>query len=127
MYNPLSIYILWHYKNIQGHKYAKNIFSTYTRDVNKPTERGIGIPTYFLSNPKNLVQKIDWKNSHQVVVLFFIDQHMIIEEGMYKWGSEILDVYDHCDRKNALFYPIAMDRNASNFCFKLNTSNRLNL
>jgi hypothetical protein len=128
---PLNIYVLWHPNNYQGLSYAKTIFSTFSRDVNYPLQRGIGIPTYFISDPENLMQKINCDEANQTCILFFMDEHMIIDDDdeFPKWEKEVLKVYDYCtNHKNKiLFYPIATDENASRFSTKLNVNNRLNL
>lgn len=126
---PLSIYILWHPDNYQGLLYAKTIFSTFSREVEQPLQRGIGIPTYFISDPTNLQETINWKEAEQTCVLFLMDQHMIIDEKAPQWEQEILAVYQHCNqhKSNCFFYPIAMDKNAGRFSAQLNISNRLNL
>ena len=126
---PLSIYILWHPHNHRGLQYAKTIFSTFSREVKQPLQRGIGIPTYFISNPENLMQKIHCDEAHQTCILFFMDEHMIIDDEAPKWEEEILKVHRYCakHRDSTLFYPIATDENAGRFSSKLNVDNRLNL
>lgn len=126
---PLSIYILWHPNNYQGLSYAKTIFSTFSRDVDHPLQRGISIPTYFISDPKNLIQKVSCDKANQTCILFFMDEHMIIDDESPKWEDEILKVYKYCttNKDKTLFYPIATNENASRFSTKLNMTNRLNL
>lgn len=126
---PLSIYVLWHPDNYQGFEYANTIFSTFSRNVQHPLQRGIGIPTYFISNPKNLMETINWEEAEQTCLLFFIDEHMIIDDAPLKWEQEVLAIYNHChkNQNKTLFYPIATYEQASQFSTKLNISNRLNL
>ncbi|PCI21555.1 MAG: hypothetical protein COB67_14015 [SAR324 cluster bacterium] len=129
MIYPLNIYILWHPDNYQGLSYAKTIFSTFSREVQHPLQRGIGIPTYFISNPENLIKTINWEESEQTCILFFMDEHMTIDDASQKWEQEVLKVHDYCskNRQTTLFYPIATNKNASQFSTKLNLNNRLNL
>lgn len=128
---PLSIYILWHPNNRRGLHYAKTLFSAFSRDVAHPLQRGIGIPTYFISNPENLMQQINLNATYQTCILFFMDEHMIIDDIAPTWEEEILQLHQYCSQKqhreHVLFYPIATDENASRFSPNLNIYNRLNL
>lgn len=114
---------------MEGLFFAKTIFSTFSRNIKYPLQRGIGIPTYFISNPEKLSEKIDWDGAEQICIFFLVDEHMIIDEESVTWEPEIIKIHDYCERNylRTWFYPIAMHENANRFSTKLSIINGFNL
>jgi len=129
MNRPLATYIVYHPQNHKGIEYARAIYSTFSRDVHQPLERGIGIPTYFISDCNNLVQQIDWSDSEQTGVIVLIDDNMILDEQGENWSKAVSELHYYCEnkKKSTFFLPVALSAYVDNFSDTINMTNRLNL
>ncbi|MCI4625462.1 MAG: toll/interleukin-1 receptor domain-containing protein [Candidatus Magnetoovum sp. WYHC-5] len=115
---PVIIYVLWHKDYAEGQIYAKEIYSTFTRDISAPLSRGIGIPVYFRfeeyedGKPKD----IDVELAQHTIVIIFINAKIVKSD---KWKEYINNLKEKMDRANNtkkthIIYPIAIKKHALN-------------
>jgi len=78
---PLSIFVVWHPKFVEGEKYANLIFSEFRRDVKDPLSRGMNVPVYFrFVNPLLAIPHADYEFCVVVALLdpnFMLDDHFV--------------------------------------------------
>lgn len=92
----LNVYFVWHpgararYQNL-----ADKLFVLLDRDPEAPETRGIGIPTYFRSVPKDssstLPAPIDLAGAVRTIVFVFVEEHMLVDRDT--WGPFVADLY----------------------------------
>jgi hypothetical protein len=109
--SPFTIHIIWHPSFKLGEKIADYLYSNFTRNVEEPLSRGIGIPVYFRSLPSQHFQKpqqieISEAEYHALVIL--IDDNMFNDE---VWNQYIDDLLPLATSKIRI-YPIALSSNA---------------
>lgn len=111
---PLSVYIIWHPKFVEGKEYLRDIYSEISRSYLEPTLVSCGIPTYFAEGDSEYEHQIniDFETAERIAVFIFIDTKMLLDDGG-TWHKYIGDLTTQCKR-NDLFriYPIAMNKSA---------------
>lgn len=112
---PLNIYVVWHEEFKEGYRYGRKIYDSFTRDINNPISRGIGIPVYLSSKYENINHKlnINLNNSDKVAITF---QQMIqVVDENEDWEEYLKKLTDNCkDNKNYIVYPVAINKGALN-------------
>ena len=112
---PLSVYVLWHSEFQEGYSYAREIYTNFTRDIEKPASRGIGIPVLFPSEGKDDEHKLDIKfdTAEQIAIVLFIDAKMLLDKS---WHLYIKKIQDMCDKNpKHIIYPIAIIEKSLSF------------
>jgi hypothetical protein len=118
---PLQLYVIWESADEDApaeycSELAKAIFSTFHRRVQQPTERGMSIPVYFISTVNNLQTNIHWQNAEQTLIVCLVTDSMVSNR---KTGwDEAIQVF--LKEKNAVLVPVALTRNYSYLCERLN-------
>ncbi len=105
---PLSVYVLWHSEFKEGYSYAREIYTHFTRDIENPASRGIGIPVLFPSEEKEAEHKldIDFDTTERVAIVLLIDGKMLLDDS---WRLYMKTVQDICDKNpKFIIYPVAM-------------------
>ncbi|MDD2635503.1 MAG: toll/interleukin-1 receptor domain-containing protein [Bacteroidales bacterium] len=109
MNKPLNIYVLWHHEFTDGEKYANLIYSTFTRKIDEPLSRGIGIPVYFRSvyceNHKPLA--IELNKAQYNVIIALIDDNMVACDN---WATYLNDLNSKINEQgnNHILLPVAI-------------------
>lgn len=76
---PLSIYVLYHSENKEGHEIYDRLYKLLCRDAGEPFYGGLDIPVYFSTGSDTQpVNEIDYTRSEKMVILLLIDQKMYI-------------------------------------------------
>lgn len=112
---PLTVYVLWHPEFEEGYSYAREIYTHFTRDIENPASRGIGIPVLFPPKEKEFDHKlkINFERTERVVIILFIDNKMILDESWHLYTREIQGI---CDRNpKCIIYPVAMSQGSIKF------------
>lgn len=129
MQYPLQIYVVWQPESKEKAKdclyfnYAQQIFSAFNREIEEPLARGIGIPTYFVSEPKDFCKCIHWEAAKYTAIIWFVEDTMINEKAAWEIGlKKILQ-----QGTKALLLPIAMVKYFQNFNEKFNQINWIKL
>lgn len=109
--SPLTVYVVWHPSFKPGQKVADYIYANFSRDIETPLSRGIGIPVFYRSVPVNgtLVPKaIPIKESDYNAIVILVDDYMFNDD---KWNSYVKQLIIQTDAKNRIF-PIAFSSNS---------------
>lgn len=120
---PLHIYVVWHPKSKTGSKFANQIYSRYTRNIEEPLSReGIGIPVFFRSvaHKNDLPKQIDLAEANRNAVLVLVDDQAIIH-----WKSYLAGLLKQVNAsgKNNRFIPVSLSHNFSNIGAAINKIN----
>lgn len=76
---PLSIYVLYHSENKEGHEIYDRLYKLLCRDAGEPFNGGLDIPVYFSTGSDTQpVNEIDYTRSEKMIILLLIDQKMYI-------------------------------------------------
>ncbi|MDD4048614.1 MAG: TIR domain-containing protein [Clostridia bacterium] len=111
---PLTVYVLWHPEFEDGYFYAREIYSYFTRDIENPVSRGIGIPLLFSSEGKVFEHKIkiDFDKSERTVIIIFIDDKILLDN---EWYTYVEQLQNKCDKNSKhIIYPVAIIKQALN-------------
>jgi hypothetical protein len=116
--SPLTLYVLWHPKFLDGEKLADRLFNTLSRNVDDPFARSIGIPVYYRSKPAGAESAapaaIPLDESDYNAIVVFVDTAMILSADWKEYIVGILEKIKQCPDKTRVF-PMASDSNAFNF------------
>lgn len=122
---PLKIYILWHPKFELGSQYARDLYSCFTRNIDDPISRSIGIPVMFPSCNEHKID-IDFEASDRTAIIVFIDENMLLDTTWYAYLSALQGECDSCSKK--IMFPVAVIRSAFNLPDKsINSKNYIRL
>ncbi|MGH1334818.1 MAG: TIR domain-containing protein [Aureispira sp.] len=130
MQHRLQIYVVWQPENREeaehspGFFYAQEIFSAFNRKIDEPLNRGIGIPTYFISNAGILSQIVDWDAAEKTIVVWLVSDAMILEE-REEWKRDVQEVLNHKDQ--SCLIPVALTKYIGKFYSAINSLNRIEL
>jgi len=112
--SPLTIYVVWHPLFKRGRQVADNIYSNFSRDIEDPLSRGIGIPVYY----RSAVQKagktpidIPLGQADYNAVVVLVDDYLFNDD---KWNLFVKDLIKRRTPQNRIF-PIAFSKNAHYF------------
>jgi hypothetical protein len=100
---PLSLFVVWHPKFLEGKTIANNLYSIFCRDIEQPLSRGLGVPVYYRSAP-NLNIPINKINAARNAIVLLVDQKYFIDESFRKYTEEFCKLVDDHTR----IYPIAL-------------------
>ena len=118
---PLNIYVIWHPNFECGYDYAKELYANFTRDVNDPLSRGIGIPIFFKSREIRENCNIDYTSSNYTLIIILVDSNMVADENWHKYVDVISE---QCGlSQNCILLPIAIDKSAFNISDKIKKIN----
>ena len=112
--SPLSIYVVWHPSFRNGTKVAEHIYTNFTRDVENPLGRGIGIPVYYRSVPakgQDVPKEIPFANSDYNAIVVLVDDYLFNDDN---WNSFVKELIGKSGIKNRIF-PVAFTSNAYYF------------
>lgn len=129
MQYPLQIYVVWQPESKEKAKdclyfhYAQQIFSAFNREIEEPLARGIGIPTYFVSEAEGGIGCIDWEAAQYTTVIWFVENNMIINKKV--WEKGIQNILEQGTK--ALLLPIAMVKYFQRFNEEFNQINWIKL
>jgi hypothetical protein len=102
---PLSLFVVWHPKFIEGKTIANNLYSIFCRNVDEPLSRGLGIPVYYRSTSSNkLPISIDSGNARRNAIIVLIDQQYFIDENFREYTETLIKLVD----ENTRIYPITL-------------------
>lgn len=129
----MQIYVVWQPTNTAQmdedvcFKYAKAIFSTFNRTVDDVLDRDIGIPTYFISVADCLSAVIDWAAAERTVVIWMINEVMVIEQE--QWKNDVEVVLNHKNRyyERVSWIGVSLTKFSSNFYPLAKCFNRIEL
>ncbi len=111
---PLQLYVVWQPQKEADKdpcfEYAKAIFSTFNRNIEAPLDRGMGIPTYFISQVREELP-IAWEAAEQTLVVWLIDNKMSGKDKA-RWQQAAQKVLDQA---GAVFLPVFLSEFAINF------------
>lgn len=124
MKNPLNIYVLWHNEFTDGEKYANLIYSTFTRKIDEPLSRGIGIPVYFRSvySENNQPLLIELNKAQNNVIIALIDDNMVDCDN---WATYLNDLNSKINilGNSHILLPVAISRWAFNISSEISQNN----
>ena len=112
MKKPLEIYVLWHQNYVDGAKHANEIYRNFTRDIENPISRGIGIPVYFRNKTlgDKIINDISYEKSEHIAVVVFIDNYMVNDDS---WKKSLMILEDDKSKNdNIMIYPVAINENS---------------
>jgi hypothetical protein len=121
--NPLNLYILWDSSLDTGVDYATSFYSFFSRNVNDPLSRGIGIPVYFRTE-ENFVE-IDLDEAEHTAIIIFVNEDMILSDHWRQYVNNLCDKV--AANRSHIIYPIAISNNAFKFSEKLTPINFIRL
>lgn len=124
--SPLSIFVLWHRKFDEGTNYSSEIYRQFTRDVEDPLNRGIGIPVYFNTDCEYIHNIFEVSRSEKNIFIVLVEDNMVID---LEWIKCIEKLSSYCDKnkKTDLLVPAAITRNAFNLSEKIVKKNYIRL
>jgi hypothetical protein len=98
---PLSIYVVWHPKFNEGKTIAKEVYSIFCRDTERPLSRGLGIPVYFRSAS---CLPIDQTQATRNAVILLVDELYMTDADLRAFTESTLALCDD----NTRVYPVAL-------------------
>lgn len=102
---PLSLFVVWHPKFVEGKTIANNLYSIFCRDIEQPLSRGLGIPVYYRSASFDKAPiPIDSGNTKRNAIVLLIDQQYFIDENFRAYTEALIKLVD----ENTRIYPIAL-------------------
>lgn len=135
-YKPcLNVYVIWHptfdanREDVSvGQTLARQIYSTFARDLTRPTSQSLGIPVFFRSTAWPVEAEvpppapIDLSQAERNLIIFLIDLKMVNSE---KWGDYAGDLVKQVKATAGLsrILPVSLDRTAFNFNDSLAATN----
>jgi len=124
--SPLSVFVLWHRKFDDGTNFSSEIYRQFTRDVEDPLNRGVGIPVYFTTDCECIHNIFEVSKSEKNIFIVLVEDNMVIDS---KWIKCIEKLSDHCDKnkESDLLVPAAVTRNAYNLSDKIAKKNYIRL
>lgn len=112
--SPLTIYVVWHPSFKKGQEVADYIYANFSRDIESPLSRGIGIPVYYRSVPeagKSTPKEIPFGQSDFDGVVVLVDDYLFNDD---MWNSFVKKLIKKTNSKTRIF-PIAFSANAYYF------------
>ncbi len=112
--SPLTIYVIWHPGFKKGETVANYIYANFSRDVDSPLSRPIGIPIFYRSEPVHGLQvprAIPFDQSDYNAFIVLIDDCFFNDD---KWNMFVKDLIKKVNDHNRIF-PIAFSSNAYYF------------
>ena len=107
---PLSVYLLFHTENSEGHEVYERLYKLLCRDSGEPFFDGLDIPVFFCSgSDSHCINSIDTSRSKTIVILILVDKKMYICNA---WRS-FIETIPQGD--NILICPIQQYENAFDF------------
>lgn len=98
-YKPcLNVYVAWRPKaagvdNSPGLELARLVYSTFTRDIERPLNHGLGIPVFFRSAAREAGARapspIDLEQAERSAVILLVDGAMVTDEA---WDDYVRDL-----------------------------------
>jgi hypothetical protein len=87
---PLSIYVLYHSENKEGHEIYDRLYKLLCRDAGEPFYDGLDIPVYFSKGSDTQpINAIDYVRAEKTIILLLIDQKMYISKA---WKNVVKDI-----------------------------------
>ncbi len=120
---PLNVYVFWHPDFKDGINYANEIYTSFSRDVNEPLSRGLGIPVFFRSIDGCRI--IDYSVAQKIVIILLIETQMVISSEWRKCVDELVKVSDA--NSNIIIYPVAIMETAFKVSSSIKESNFIRL
>lgn len=111
---PLTVYVVWHPSFSKGQEVADYIYANFSRDIDSPLSRGIGIPVYYRSVPfkgKEIPKDIPYNQSDYNAVIVLVDDYLFNDD---KWNVFVKNLMKNATSKNRIF-PVAFSSNAYYF------------
>lgn len=110
MIAPLSIYVLYHNENKEGHEIYDRLYKLLCRDAGEPFYDGLDIPVYFSTGSETKhINDIDYTRAEKIVILLLIDQKMYISDA---WRNMVKDIPD---TENICLCPVSQFQYAFDF------------
>lgn len=113
--SPLTIYVVWHPKNLIGLKYGEHMYNSFCRDTFSPLSRGLSIPVNFRYQPpakQNTPLGIDTSQSIRNAIVLLCDEEMFADSEWSIYVNNLLDQEDNATR----VFPVAL----SSYAFSIN-------
>lgn len=111
---PLNIFVFWHKDFKAGSNYANELYTSFSRAVNEPLSRGLGIPVFFRSDPA--CRNIDCGSARKTAIILLIEAQMVVAGEWRKLVEEL--VRDSHEKSGIVIYPVAL----TNIAFKISSS-----
>ncbi len=111
---PLNIFVFWHKDFKAGSNYANELYTSFSRAVNEPLSRGLGIPVFFRSDPA--CRNIDCGSARKTAIILLIEAQMVVAGEWRKLVEEL--VRDSQEDSGIVIYPVAL----TNIAFKMSSS-----
>jgi len=105
---PLNIFVFWHKNFKDGINYANELYTSFSRAVDEPLSRGLGIPVFFRSEAA--CRNIDYDSSKKTAIILLIETQMVVAGEWRKCVEEL--VKDSEENSNIVIYPVALTNTA---------------
>lgn len=106
---PLSLFVVWHPKFIEGKAIAHKLYSIFCRDIEEPLSRGLGIPVYYRSvGFDKMPISIEVNNATRNAIVLLIDQHYMTDDAFRDYTEVLVKAVD----ENTRVYPVALCKQA---------------
>lgn len=103
---PLSLFVVWHPSFVEGNTIAKDLYSTFCRDIEEPLSRGLGIQVYYRS--VSLIP-IDKNLATRIAIILLIDENYMADSVFQEYTKHLVRMMDD----NTRVYPIALCKQAT--------------
>lgn len=102
---PLSLFVVWHPKFVEGEKIANNLYSIFCRDIEQPLSRGLGISVYYRSVSYNKMPiPIDTNESVRNAIILLVDQEYMVDDDFRAYTEALVKQTD----ENTRIFPVAL-------------------
>lgn len=91
--SSLVLYVVWHPQFRDGQVYAEQLYSRFTRDIQRPISRGTGIPVFFRATPlpgRDVPPEIVTDCAQHSAVIVLVDNGMVNSE---PWNDYLEDLW----------------------------------
>jgi|GEM_PF-933272 hypothetical protein len=103
--SPLSLFVVWHPKFLEGKAIANKLYSAFCRDIAEPLSRGLGIPVYYRSASFDKMPiPVETNNSVRNAIVLLIDLQYIVDTDFRTYTESLARLVDDDTR----IYPVAL-------------------
>ena len=130
-YQPrLAIYAVWHQRFERGREIAERIYAHFSRDPERPSARGLGIPVFFRSATEADAQApppIAFDSAQHTAVVVLVDAEMVTAGPAWKgYVTNLWEQAADVSERHRLF-PVAFTKGAYNLSRSIGEANFIRL
>lgn len=128
--STLEVFIAWHPRFERGAELANRLYAHVSRDPERATVRGVGVPVRFRSTPADetspLPRTVLLENVAQAAVVVLVDDEMVADPA---WGGWVADLWERARDPQGPYrlFPVALSENAYNLHQSVAATNFLRL